>query len=140
MKTYFLDSNIFLRIFTKDNEKMASSCIMFLEYVASSNLIKVYTSNIVLSEIVWTLGSFYKYPKSEIVNVIKSIINLTNVEIVDNFDTLLASEIYETKAVKFIDSLIASINGVYTRNWTVVSYDKDFDKLGVKRLEPSGLI
>lgn len=140
MKTYFLDSNIFLRIFTDDNKKMASDCVKLLKGITTNNSIKAYTSNIVLSEIVWTLGSFYKYPKSELVKVIKSIVNLANVEIVDNFDTLVASEIYENKSVKFIDSLISSIKGIYTRNWIVVSYDKDFDKLGAKRLEPSQLI
>jgi len=46
---------------------------------------------------------------------------------------------YSSKNVKFIDAMIASVDQIVSGSWVVVSYDKDFDKLGVKRAEPGGL-
>lgn len=136
MKTYFLDSNIFLRFLIGDNHKMLSECLSLIEDIKGGK-INAFTSNVVLSEVVWTLGSFYKFPRSKVINAIKGIVGTPGLKICDGYMILAALEIYENSSVKFIDSLIASIHDVYNRKWIVVSYDKDFDKLGVIRKEPS---
>ena len=139
MKTYFLDSNIFLRFLIGDNQKMLGECLSLIEDIKGGK-INAYTSNVVLSEVVWTLRSFYKFPRSRVINAIKGIVGTPGLKICDGYMILAALEIYENSSVKFIDSLIASIHEVYNRKWIVVSYDKDFDKLGVIRKEPSQII
>ena len=139
MKKYFLDSNIFLRVFTGDDSRMLGECQALLEGIKKGKINAV-TSSVVLSEIVWTLGSFYKFPKAKVVEAIKSIISISRLKIEDDYSMLTALEIYENNAVKFIDSLIASNHMIFSRGWVVISYDKDFDKLGVIRKEPSQIV
>lgn len=136
MKKYFLDSNIFLRVFVGDSPQMLEECLILFENIKKGK-VNAATSSVVLSEIVWTLKSFYKFSKTRVIGAIKSIMNIPRLEIVDDYMMLAALEIYENNSVKFIDSLIASIYEIYSKEWVVISYDKDFDKLGVVRKEPS---
>ena len=139
MKTYFLDSNIFLRFLTGDNQKMLNECLSLIENIKAGK-INAFTSNLVLSEVVWTLGSLYKFPKTKVINAIKGIVGTPGLKICDGYMILAAIEIYENSSVKFIDSLVASIHEIYNRKWVVISYDKDFDKLGIIRKEPSQVV
>lgn len=139
MNTYLLDTNIFLRIFSGLDSGQKGECQLLLKKVESGD-IKVVVPNLVLSEIVWTLSSYYKHSKKEIVSAIKSILNVSNIKFIDGYDVFLGLNIFEIKSVKYIDSQIVSINEVQKKEWTIVSYDKDFDKLGVKRLEPSQIV
>ena len=135
----FIDTNIFLRFFVKENKKMFQDCRDFLQ-VISLNKFNVFTSSLVLSEVVWVLGSHYKFSKKKIVLAIKSILNLRRLEIVDGFDYDWGLKRFEDLNVKYIDALIASIGGNKNKKWTVVSYDKDFDKLGILRKEPRQIL
>jgi len=139
MHTYLLDTNIFLRIFSGLDNDQKGECELLLKTVEKGD-IKAVVPTLVLSEIVWTLSSYYKHSKKEIVMAVKSILNIANIKFVDKYNVFLGLNIYEVKSIKYIDSLIASINEVQKKEWTIVSYDKDFDKLGVKRVEPSDLI
>lgn len=139
MKKYFLDTNIFLRFLVGDNKKMLGECLTLFDSIKGGKVDAV-TSNVVLSEVVWTLGSLYKYPKSKIIDAIKGILGFPGIKIIDGCMILIALEIYQGVNIKFIDSLIASIDDIYNGRWVVVSYDKDFDKLGVIRKEPSEII
>lgn len=139
MRTYLFDTNIFLRIFSGLDSGQKKECELLIRKVESGD-IKAVVPNLVLSEIVWTLSSYYKHTKQEIVNAVKSVLNISNIKFIDGYDVFLGLSLYEVKSVKYIDSLIASIEEVQKKKWVVVSYDKDFDKLGVKRLEPSDII
>jgi len=139
MKPIFIDTNIFLRVLTKDNKKMFDECMKLLISIKAGR-VESRTSTLVLSEIVWTLGTTYSFSKKRIADAIKSIINVPEIKVVEGHEIMLATEFYEKYSVKFIDSLIASIPGIQSGEWTMVSYDKDFDKLGVKRVEPSDIM
>lgn len=136
----FIDTNIFLRVLVEENdEKVFNDCRKLLEKVKFKK-ISGYTSSLVLAEINWTLNSYYSFPKEDVVEALEGIIHLKNLGIMDDFNAAYAVEIYsENKKVKFIDCLIGSIREIRTGNLPVVSYDKDFDRLGVKRLEPAKL-
>jgi predicted nucleic-acid-binding protein len=132
---YLIDTNVFLRTLVKENKNSFNHCYSFLKAV-KTNKIKAVTASIVLAEIVWTLSSFYKLPKKQVVEAIRSIVNLRGLKIVDKYNHLLAINLYESKTVKYIDAVIASIDEIQAKKWTVVSYDDDFDKLGIVRKEP----
>ena len=135
---YFIDTNIFLRVLIKENKKAFSNCSEFLEKV-KTNKIKGVTASLVLVEIAWTLSSYYKFSRKKTAQAVKSVINLRNLKIIDDYDHPLALELFENNKVKFIDACIVSIKEIQLKKWPIVSYDKDFDKLGVKRLEPGQL-
>lgn len=139
MKRYFLDTNIFLRTLVKENEPSFKECCQLLKTV-KLNKIKAVTANLVLAEVVWTLSSYYQFPKTKVIRAIKSIINLRGLKIIDGYNPLTTLEIFEDKNIKYIDALIASIEKVHSKEWIVVSYDKDFDKLEVLRTEPKEII
>ncbi len=90
----------------------------------------------ILAELIWTLKSFYGIGKEEIARRIKSIIKLRGMKLVDNYDPLWAIALYQSKSIKYIDALIASIKPIQEKKWTVVSFDKDFDRIGINRKEP----
>jgi len=131
---HILDTNIFLRTLIREDEKTFSDCLIFLELV-KSNKINAVLPGVVLSEIAWVLKSFYKFPKSKVHQALKSILKLSGLKIVDNYDYEKTLKFFENKNVKYIDCLIASL--AKDKNYTIVSYDKDFDKLKIKRLDPS---
>ena len=71
MKSVFLDSNVFLRFFTRDNaghhERAAE---LFRE--AKNDRISLVTGPPVLFEIAWTLKAAYKQPNEKILTAIKT--------------------------------------------------------------------
>ena len=132
---YFVDTNVFLRVLVRDEEKSYRECINFLQKVKEGRL-KAYTSSLVLAETHWTLASFYQFSKEKIIEALWSIISLRKLKIVDEHNLLAALNFYETNTVKFIDALTASQSLVLKKGAVVVSYDKDFDKLDIPRKEP----
>ena len=132
---YFIDTNIFIRVLELENQKTFDECSDFLKLVKNSK-IKAFTSGEVLSEIVWVLSSSYKESKSKIVKSLKGIVGLNGLKIVDDLDLEYALRKYEEKNVKFIDALIASNSKIQSRKMIIISYDKDFDRIGVIRKEP----
>lgn len=136
---YFIDANIFIRALHKENEKMFSECISLLKLI-KKNHIEAYTATVVLTEIVWTLHSFYKIPKARIIQAVKGILNINGLRIVDNYDQIKAIQIFEKYSIKYIDALIASNNEISKKKMAIVSYDKDFDKLAILRKEPVDVV
>ena len=58
----------------------------------------------------------------------------------NRFDISVAISLYAAQSVKFADALIASHPLLRQGKLIVVSYDADFDKLGVKRVEPEAIV
>jgi uncharacterized protein len=136
---YFVDTNIFLRFFVRDVPTQADECEKFFKWLITSDL-DIYTSSLVVGEIVWTLSSYYSRKKSEVIEVVEAVTDILGGRIEDDHRIEVASEIYKEYSVKFIDALIASSPSILSGETIVVSYDKDFDKIGIKRLEPSDFI
>ncbi len=139
MKRYFIDTNIFLRALIQEDKASFEACCQVLQMI-KSNQIKAITASIVLAEIVWTLSSYYQFPKKKVAQATKGVINLHGLKIIDNYNPTVSLELFGRKNVKYIDTLIASIQQIHSKKWIVVSYDRDFDKLGVFRKEPEEIV
>ena len=135
---YFVDTNIFLRALINDDKKKYADVITFLEGI-KNNRFKAYSSSLVLAEVVWTLSSFYKLQKSDVVKSVESIINLNGLMFIESQNSAKALELYKTHNVKYIDCLIMSGLVDKDKTWVIVSYDLDFDKPGAERIEPKVL-
>lgn len=131
----FLDTNIILRYLIWDEPKKARRCeLLFKKAVDGEELL--YTTTLVITEVIWTLEKTYKLARSEIVALVQRILNTPNIDL-DEKDILLAAiGLYELKTIDFIDAYNAitmeskNINSIY-------SYDSDFDLIPpLKRLEP----
>lgn len=131
---YFIDSNIFLRVLIKEDEKSFQECFRLLN-LAQNKKITAYTSDLVLAEINWVLESFYKFNKSQVVSALEGIVNLKGLTIKSATNPLTAVDLYNQNNVKFVDAVIAS-DKIFRLNAVIISYDRDFDKLNVIRKEP----
>lgn len=136
---YFLDTNIFIRAAIKDDRVKTPECERLFELIGQG-VMKARTSNLVLAEFVWTLKSFYHVQRQDIVRLADGIASMKNLQIQERFHTLNALEYYRKLNVKFVDVLLASDSFFKNRNACIVSYDRDFDSLGILRREPGDVI
>lgn len=132
---YFVETNIFLRFLTRDEEKQYQACKRLFRKAGKGEL-NLITSALVVFEVIWTLFSFYQEPKESIIEKIVSLLNLPNLEVEHKEGFLEALVIWQEKNVDFNDVF----NSVWARRQkasAIYSYDKHFDKLPqVPRLEP----
>lgn len=135
MPAIFLDTNILLRYLTRDDEQKAQRAFDLLIKVEQGEE-KVITSSLVIFETVFTLQSFYKVPRTQIRELITSIISLRGLHLAGKNVYYQAFDFYATRNISFADAynaaymLAEQITGIY-------SWDKDFDKIeGIIRLEP----
>lgn len=132
----FLDTDLLLRYFTRDDEEKAQRVLTLLERV-KRNEEKVLTSSLVMFETIFTLQSFYKVSRGEIKKLLNPILDLRGLKLLNKEIYRHALDIYvKKKKVSFVDAFNAvfalqkGINEIY-------SYDEDFDKIeGVKRVIP----
>ena len=118
MVSYFFDTNIFLRFLIEENKSITHECRSLFELVKNGS-IRIITSNLVL------LQSIVQMPQ-------------LSIDSTSNINDALAQ--YRLTKAKFIDCMIASSPLLRTKSLSIISYDRDFDKLGVKRLEPREIL
>lgn len=136
---YFIDTNIFLRVIVKDDKKKAAECERAVELIRSGT-IRATTAHLVLAELVWTCLSFYQIGKVDVIKLAHGLAGIPHMSIYDDFDVLYALSRYERHNVKFIDALIASHAKIARDGVAVLSYDADFDKMGITRVEPAQIL
>jgi len=131
----FLDTNIFLRYFTKDDEKKAYDVLALLKRI-ERNEEKVITSPLVIFEVIFTLQSYYKLPREQIKELLLPVLNLRGLKLPFKSVFEKALEMFPQVNIPFADifnyyfMVEEGIKEIY-------SYDEDFDKFeGIKRLEP----
>lgn len=112
-----IDTNVLVRYITQDDLAQSQIATKLMENNASKG---IFVNNIVLCELVWVLKRAYKYPKSGIIEVLKTI--LTSVEFCFEDHRLLWLVVadFEKSSADFSDVLIGKINkergceGTYT--------------------------
>jgi predicted nucleic acid-binding protein len=135
METTFVDTNIFLRYLTKDDPSKYEKCREMFKR-AMKGEIAITTSGMVVAELVWTLLSYYKVPKAEVVEKVSVIVGTKNLSIPDKQMVADALVLYARKNIDFIDAY----NAVFMRYHglrEIFSYDEDFELMeDIQRREP----
>lgn len=101
-KVLLLDTNIIIRFLLNDHPKFSLQAKnIFLR--AEKGLIKLYLDEVVLAEVIWTLASFYKINKGEIVNRLRTL--LAQDWIINSRKNLLLETLflYEKSNLDYID-------------------------------------
>lgn len=135
MDRRFVDTNIFLRYLTGDDPVKYIRCKEIFKKAVEGKLILV-TSGLVIAELVWTLLSYYKVSKADVVEKISIIISTKGLQIPDKDIIIDALLLYSRKNIDYIDAYNAvfMIRNGLKENY---SYDEDFDIIeGIKRSEP----
>ncbi|MBI4129829.1 PIN domain-containing protein [Candidatus Roizmanbacteria bacterium] len=121
----FLDTNVFLRYFTKDDREMYDA-VEELLLSATESKIHLATSTVVLTEIMYTLKSFYKQNNSRIQQHIDSILEITNLVLLDKTNFKQAYTLHKKRNVKISDCLIAT---QVPESYKLCSFDNDLEKI-----------
>ncbi len=134
----FLDTNIFLRYLTRDDEEKAQACFALLQAVKRGEE-QVTTSEVVLAEVCYVLSSRARYGLSpaDIAARLRPIISLRGFTLAHKRRFLRALDLYSSYPfLDFEDALtVAQLEQQGIRE--LISYDTDFDRIpGVTRQEP----
>lgn len=132
---YVLDTNVLLDFFIDRDEKRHLDCVRLIGAVKRGN-VKAVVLSVVVAELAWVMGTVYKVERWEIAKTLRSLTQIKKTRVIEVFNWGEVFEDYRDKKVKFVDAMIANLKQVKNNKWVVVSYDKEFDKLEVKRLEP----
>lgn len=135
----FIDTNIFLRYYEFSNEKMHAE-VKPLILAVSSGAVNAYTGTMILSEMYYVLTSHYKLDRISVLKILEKTLTFKGLILLDNYRVGLSISLGKQYNIKFIDCLIASIKPIYDKKMIIVSYDKDFDKIGVIRKTPDQII
>ena len=99
----FVDTNVFLRFLLADHPTHSSRSAKLFQ-AAKNGQVKLWTTEWVISEIIWVLESS-KHPKTFIIETIKKILNTSELQ-VNNKDLVFeAIGLYETLNIEFEDAL-----------------------------------
>ena len=124
-----VDTNLIVRFLVNDNPTQALAA----EKVFKEN--DLVLTDMVLAEVVWTLQSFYKFSRQDIVGKLYDFLQAKN--LIFNHELILNSLfIYLNHNVSFVDAYLVAyseqeeLEGIY-------SFDKGLDKIKkVKRFKP----
>lgn len=127
MNEIILDSNILLRHFLHDIPAQATKATQLIESIEKGEKIG-YLSLLVVNEVIWILKRFYKIKRKEYLPVLLTLLQLNNIKVLEVKKETLKNifEKMKKREADFTDVYLAEIVG----NRTIVSFDKDFEKLG----------
>lgn len=136
MTKIFLDSNVWIRYFLRDNNQFEE--VKNLITAIEEGKFSPYTSAIVLLEICFVLQRYYKYPKNNLESYLRAVLKLRNLTLIEKTDTDKALLYFHEHNIKFSDCLIAS---QIPKDMTLVTFDKEFDKIrGLSSKAPAKLL
>jgi predicted nucleic acid-binding protein len=129
--TGFVDTNVLIRHLIGDPPDQAAAATAFI-----ANAEALCLPDLIVAEIVFVLGRFYKVPRTEIANLLRSIV-VANQIVVTDVDLLLrAIEVYEFQRIGFPDAYLVA-NAERSGIGVVVSFDRGIDRAKtVRRIEP----
>jgi len=131
----FLDSNIFLRYFEREDELIYKKVERLFLEIVQGNIIGI-SNALVIAEVIWVLKKFYNWEKEEICNNIELILKTPNIKFKERSIIINAINFYRDKNINFIDAYNFSYMKYYGIN-RIYSFYKDFDKLeDIERIEP----
>ena len=136
MAIRFLDTNLLIRYFTRDDEDKAARVLALLQRVERGEE-RVATSPLVIFETIFTLDRSYKVPRQRIKELVESVIALRGLQLPNKTLYYQALDLYTTITdLSFADAYNATY--MASQNLTdIYSFDTDFDQVpGISRVEP----
>ncbi len=124
-KKLFLDTNIFLRFIVIENQETYNETKSLFSILKEGKL-RPYTSNTVISELIYILVKLYKQPKLEVIRKIQILLKMRNLTLLEKTATKSALDLYRDINIKFGDCLIAT---QIPKGVTLCTYDEDFKKI-----------
>lgn len=132
--TAFIDTNILVRHLTGDGEDLAERATAYL-----AGATELLLADLIVAETVYLLESFYKTPRAQIAESMRSLIAFRSIVTVDPALLLRAIEVYEIDRLDFAEAYLVACAET-TAVGTVASFDQTIDRVTtVERIEPPNI-
>jgi predicted nucleic-acid-binding protein len=129
--TAFVDTNILVRHLTGDPPVMAERATALLAAEPA-----LYLTDLIVAETVYVLESFYKAPREQVAEAMRSLVAMRSMVTVDPALLLRAIEVYELNRLDFAEAYLVAC-AESTGIGSVASFDKAIDRVPtVTRVEP----
>jgi predicted nucleic-acid-binding protein len=127
--THLVDTNVLLRFLIGDDPPKAERAFALMKRVeGGGETVKI--TDEVITETVWTLDSFYRVPRSEIVASLIGLLGFSGIRVSSRDVLLEALQKYGSTSADFVDCFLAA--RANHDEISVYSFDEtDFKKLGV---------
>ena len=129
MNRVFVDTNVFLRFFTRDDAGHHERAKGLFESAAEGK-VELVTGPPVLFEVYWTLVSGYKHKVQDALDVIESILNQRGITLTDTRLVEDAVTLARRKGGEFADAYIYALARSQKCDSVATFNEKDFRALG----------
>ena len=127
----FVDTNVLVRHLTGDPPAMAERATAFL--AAEQEL---YVADLIVAETIFVLESFYRAPREQLADAMRSLVATRSMITVDPALLLRAIEVYEVERLDFAEAYLVAC-AESTGIGRVASLDRTIDRVAtVERIEP----
>jgi predicted nucleic acid-binding protein len=134
MTAWFVDTNVFLRFLTLDDEGHHVRAARLLESAARGER-RLVTGPPVLFELAWTLRAAYKVPRARVLKILKAVFATPNLTLTDSPLVAEALSLASETDSEFADAYIAAASRAAECSGVATFNRKDFAKLGVELAE-----
>jgi len=133
---YLVDTNILLRFLTNDHPAHGAGAKKLFDDAGAGKL-ELRLPQIVITETIFTLQSYYKIDRQDIGRELLKLLTAPGVKLTCASWILEAVEDYRTRNISFGDACVAA--EAKAEGIAVASFDRGLDKFpGIKRHEPRG--
>ena len=108
MNQCFVDTNLFIRYLTNDDQAKADRVERLLKE-AMAGKVRLVTAEMVIAEVVWVLESSYAMKRAEVAPLIRAILATPGLDVLNAPLVSMALEHYQSKNIDFIDGYIAAV-------------------------------
>ncbi len=127
----FVDTNILIRHLTGDPPDMAARATRYLESAPQLLL-----ADLIVAETVYVLESFYKAPRGQVAEAMRSLIAFDSITTVDPALLLRTIEVYEVDRLDFAEAYLVA-NAESTGVNRIASFDTAIDRVTtIERIDP----
>ena len=127
-ETIIVDANIIIRFLLNDHPKL-SQLATSLFSKAQKKLIKIYLDEVILAEVIWTLSSFYKIKKADLIDNIEKLLSQDWIVNTKKKSMLKALYLYKSSNLDYIDCWIFIVS--QTLKFKLETFDKNLRRLRI---------
>jgi predicted nucleic-acid-binding protein len=125
MESFVLDANLYISYFVVRDEaqfNIASSYIRDLE----KGTIKIVLPSLILAEVVYILHKFYEFERSQIADILISLVYETNLIMSEKEAMLSSLDVFKSTDLDFADCYLIGMQE--NSQYAVVTFDKKLQK------------
>jgi predicted nucleic acid-binding protein len=131
---YLVDTNVLLRFLSGEPAAQAAAAKKLFVRAANGEVV-LDVAPMIAAETFYTLHSFYGVERKIAAEKLSQLLQQHGVKLRDASAVLSACERLQTTNVGFADAFLAAVAA--GEKLPVASFDRDFDKLGAERYEPT---